>query len=181
MEGKLAYIGLGANLGDRLGTLQRAVDLLAEAENASALRVSRVYESPPWGYASAHPFLNAVAELHWESTPDELREECALIEIALGRMQRRDIAQSYDTAPCYSDRVIDLDLLWFEDVTCNSVELVLPHPRAHQRAFVLLPWLELAPQLELSGRALHEWLAEVDHVEVAATQLCLMHVLTAPR
>ena len=170
MRGKLAYIGLGVNMGDRLGSLQRAVGILIASEGASKVRVSRVYESPPWGYSSSHPFLNAVVELRWDGTPEELHRKCVRIELALGRERRGEGGSSDSTDQAYSDRVIDLDLLWFECITCSTPQLTLPHPRAHLRAFVLLPWLELAPELELNGQALSAWLGELALSEVAATQ-----------
>jgi 2-amino-4-hydroxy-6-hydroxymethyldihydropteridine diphosphokinase len=179
MDGKLAYIGLGANLGERLGNLRRAAAQLAGIACPGSLRSSRVYESPPWGYTSDHSFLNAVVELRWAGTPDNLREECARIESALGRPPRMEstaaqggglVEDSSESTRPYHDRVIDLDLLWFEGADCNTTLLTLPHPRAHLRAFVLLPWLELAPDLELDGRTLSAWLAELDAHEIAATE-----------
>jgi 2-amino-4-hydroxy-6-hydroxymethyldihydropteridine diphosphokinase len=166
---KLAYIGLGANLGERAASLRRALEMLVRTAAASGVRVSRAYESPPWGYASAHPFLNAVAELCWDGPPLTLLTQCYRIEAALGRHPHADTPPP-DGVQRYSDRVIDLDLLWFEGVACATPQLTLPHPRACQRAFVLLPWLELAPKLELDGCPLSAWLAELDPAEVAATK-----------
>lgn len=170
MTGKLAYIGLGANLGDRLGSLRRAVEMLASLDCASAARTSRVYESPPWGYASANAFLNAVVELRWNGTPEELHEQCTVIETALGRVPRNSNAAG-EGGQRYRDRVIDLDLLWFEGTACSTTNLTLPHPRAHMRAFVLKPWLELAPDLVLNGCMLSAWLAQLDPVEVEAAKV----------
>ncbi len=178
-SGKLAYIGLGANLGDRLGSFQRAVELLAASDKASAFRASRVYESPPWGFTSSHPFLNAVVELRWAGTPEELREECARIEAALGRLPRPVLGVSIEAGP-YADRVIDLDVLWIEAVSCNTEQLTLPHPFAHLRAFVLLLLVELAPRLELKGCVVQDWLAMIDRAEVEATRPLAEQVLAVP-
>jgi 2-amino-4-hydroxy-6-hydroxymethyldihydropteridine diphosphokinase len=166
-------------LGDRQASLQRALAMLARTAAASHLRVSRVYESPSWGYASAHPFLNAVVELRWAEPPLALLTQCYRIEAALGRHPHAEVPPA-DGERRYHDRMIDLDLLWFEGTACATPQLTLPHPRACQRAFVLLPWLELAPELELNGRTLGAWLAELDPAEVAATKACHELALTLP-
>jgi 2-amino-4-hydroxy-6-hydroxymethyldihydropteridine diphosphokinase len=132
----LAYIGLGSNLGDREETIRRAVELLGNA------RISTLIETEPWGYADQPLFLNAVAELETDEPPRALLARLLEIERELGRT--RD-------GPRYGPRTIDLDLLLYGDDRLDEPGLGLPHPRLHERAFVLEPLAELAPELVVPG------------------------------
>lgn len=160
------YIGLGSNLGDRLAALQQAVHLLVATPRLEVLSLSQVYQSPAWGYQSEYDYFNAVAEISWEGPPRELADQCYRIEAAGGRHPH-----GARHAPGYHDRAIDLDLLWLEGITSHDERLTLPHPRAHVRAFVLLPWHELAPELVLGGRSLMGWIAQLPRSEVEAVKL----------
>ena len=133
----LAYVGLGANLGDREATIRRALELLG------AVRVSTLIETEPWGYAEQPRFVNAVAELETDEQPRALLERLLAIERELGRTRE---------GPRYGPRTIDLDLLLYGDEQLNEPGLVVPHPRLHERAFVLEPLAELAPDLVVPGR-----------------------------
>jgi 2-amino-4-hydroxy-6-hydroxymethyldihydropteridine diphosphokinase len=159
------YLGLGSNLGDRLAALQHAVHLLVATPGLDVKRLSRVYESPPWGYQSTFDYFNAVAEFSWLGPPRELADQCYRIEAAGGRH-----AHGARREPGYRDREIDLDLLWLDGITSHDERLTLPHPRAHVRAFVLLPWRELAPKLVLGGRTLTGWLGQLPTSEVEAVK-----------
>jgi 2-amino-4-hydroxy-6-hydroxymethyldihydropteridine diphosphokinase len=132
----LAYIGLGSNLGDREETIRRAVELLGAA------RVSTLIETEPWGYADQPRFLNAVAELETDEPPRALLARLLEIELELGRTRE---------GPRYGPRTIDLDLLLYGDDRLDEPGLGLPHPRLHERAFVLEPLAELAPELVVPG------------------------------
>jgi 2-amino-4-hydroxy-6-hydroxymethyldihydropteridine diphosphokinase len=132
----LAYIGLGSNLGDREETIRRAVELLGAA------RVSTLIETEPWGYADQPRFLNAVAELETDEPPRALLARLLEIERELGRSRE---------GPRYGPRTIDLDLLLYGDDRLDEPGLGLPHPRLHERAFVLEPLAELAPELVVPG------------------------------
>ena len=132
----LAYIGLGSNLGDREETIRRAVELLGNA------RVSTLIETEPWGYADQPRFLNAVAELETDEPPRALLARLLEIERELGRTRG---------GPRYGPRTIDLDLLLYGDDRLDEPGLGLPHPRLHERAFVLEPLAELAPGLVVPG------------------------------
>jgi len=177
LSARLGYIGLGSNLGDRQGYIARALTLLAAVPGLRVLRVSRIYESPAWGYSSAHPFLNAVAEIRWSGTPQELLEHCRAIERQCGRQRptdeipshREDAGTHADAAApalAYADRTLDLDILWLQDVKLESPRLTLPHPQAQLRAFVLVPWCELAPELKLHGQSIAAWLKLLPREEV---------------
>ena len=131
----VAYIALGANLGDRLVTLQEAVRRLGQLGTVEA--VSSVYETDPFGYGNQPPFLNAVARLRTDLEPKKLLDGLLVIEADLGRVR------TFRNAP----RTVDLDLLFYDDVVLDEPELILPHPRLHERAFVLVPLAEIAPDL----------------------------------
>lgn len=136
----LAYIGLGANLGDARAALEAALQALAALPGTKLLRRSSLYRSAPIE-SSGPDYLNAVAELHTGLGPLELLHALQAIERDHGR------ERPYRNAP----RTLDLDLLLHGDLTLDTPELTLPHPRAHLRAFVLLPLCELAPALRVPG------------------------------
>ena len=131
-----AFVGLGANLGDREGTIRRAAELLGAA------RLSTIRETEPWGYADQPPFLNAVAELDTDLTPRALLDRLLEVETTLGRTRE---------GPRYGPRTIDLDLLLHGETTIEEPGLTVPHPRLHERLFVLEPLAELAPDVEVPG------------------------------
>jgi len=133
----VAYVGLGANLGDRDASIRRAAELLG------AQRVSTVRETEPWGYADQPRFLNAVAELETDEEPRALLDRLLEVERALGRTRE---------GPRYGPRTIDLDLLLYGDLELDEPGLTVPHPRLHERLFVLEPLAELAPELVVPGR-----------------------------
>jgi 2-amino-4-hydroxy-6-hydroxymethyldihydropteridine diphosphokinase len=130
----LAYVGLGANLGDRAGSIQRASELLG------ALRLSTVRETDPWGVTDQPRFLNAVAEVEWSGSAHELLERLLEIERELGRV--RDGSR-------WGPRLIDLDLLVFGSETTDEPGLRVPHPELARRVFVLEPLAELVPDLDV--------------------------------
>jgi 2-amino-4-hydroxy-6-hydroxymethyldihydropteridine diphosphokinase len=137
----LAYIGLGANLGDARGAVQAAFEALAALPDTELLRRSAIYRTAPID-SSGPDYLNAVAELRTALAPLDLLHRLQAIELAHGR------ERPYRNAP----RTLDLDLLLHGDTVQDDPELTLPHPRAHQRAFVLRPLAELSPDLILPGR-----------------------------
>jgi 2-amino-4-hydroxy-6-hydroxymethyldihydropteridine diphosphokinase len=132
-----AYVGLGANLGDREAAIRRAAELLG------ARRLSSIRETEPWGYAEQPLFLNAVAEIETGLAPRKLLERLLEIERSLGR--RRE-------GPRWGPRTIDLDLLLYGDEVVDEPGLSVPHPRAHERVFVLEPLAELDPSLKIPGK-----------------------------
>jgi 2-amino-4-hydroxy-6-hydroxymethyldihydropteridine diphosphokinase len=137
----LAYIGLGANLGDARAALEAALQAIAALPGTRLLRRSSLYRSAPIE-SSGPDYLNAVAELRTGLAPLELLHALQDIERNHGR------ERPYRNAP----RTLDLDLLLHGDLTLDTPELTLPHPRLHLRAFVLLPLAELAPQLQIPGQ-----------------------------
>jgi 2-amino-4-hydroxy-6-hydroxymethyldihydropteridine diphosphokinase len=130
-----AYIALGANLGDRHATLQQAMQALGAMAGSGAMRSSRFYRSAPVD-AGGPDYLNAVAELTTALTAPDLLRALQALENAAGRQR------PYRNAP----RTLDLDLLLYGDARIDSAQLTVPHPRMWERAFVLVPLTELAPQ-----------------------------------
>lgn len=129
-------VGLGSNLGLRAATLRAAFARLAGLEGLSEARLSRLYESEPWGIKEQPPFVNAVALARTTLGPEDFLSALLAIEQDFGR--RREIKNG--------PRTLDLDWLFDEDVVCESERLCLPHPRLHMRRFVLEPLCELAPE-----------------------------------
>ena len=123
-----AYVGLGANLGDREATIRRAAALLGAA------RLSPILETEPWGYADQPKFLNAVAEVETDLGPRQLLDRLLEIERQLGRVRE---------GPRYGPRTIDLDLLLYGDEVVEEPGLSVPHPRLAERLFVLEPLASL--------------------------------------
>jgi 2-amino-4-hydroxy-6-hydroxymethyldihydropteridine diphosphokinase len=133
----LAYLGIGSNLGDRLGYLQLAVDRLARATGVRVTGVSRVYETDPVGGPVQDDFLNAVVGVETDLTPRELLAQCAAAEAAAARV--RDVR--------WGPRTLDVDVLWIDGYTSTDPVLTVPHPRMAERAFVLAPLHDLDPVL----------------------------------
>ncbi len=139
-EGVAAYVGLGANLGDSRATLASAAKALAALDSTRLVRVSGLYRSASMG-AAGPDYLNAVAVLQTTLAPALLLAELQRIESAHGR------ERSYRNAP----RTLDLDLLLYGALSLRTPELTLPHPRLHERAFVLRPLAEVAGDLRIPG------------------------------
>lgn len=130
-----AFLGIGSNLGDRLDSLQRAVDLLGDEAGITLTRCSRVWETDPVGGPPQPDFLNVVVRAQVDLLPLDLLAACQRVEAALGRV--REVR--------WGPRTVDIDVLLIADRAIDEPELVVPHPRLHERAFVLMPLLELEP------------------------------------
>src|SRR4051812_4008609 len=137
-----AYVGLGANLGDREATIRRALDLLAADPAIEVAAISTLRETDPVGYLEQPRFLNGAAALDTELPPRDLLEALLAVERSFGRTRERR----------YGPRTIDLDLLLYGSETIDEPGLVVPHPRLHERAFALEPLAELDPALVVPGR-----------------------------
>jgi GTP cyclohydrolase-4 len=149
------YLGLGANLGNRQANLARALKLLGERLRVE--QVSPIYETQPVGYAEQPPFLNAVCRAQTELGPLQLLSLVKGIEASLGRVP------SFPNAP----RPIDLDIIIYGDLIMETPDLTIPHPRLEERAFVLIPLLEVAPDLRhpVSGEHIKDLAARVGGLE----------------
>ena len=151
----IAYIGLGSNLGDRAAYLQAALDRLGMLGTVGA--VSPFLETDPAGYAEQPRFLNAAVRLRTTLPPDDLLREMLSIETALGRVR----------TVRWGPRTIDLDLLLYDDLVRDDPGLTVPHPRMHERRFVLEPLAAIAPAAvhPLLGQTISQLLARLDGVE----------------
>ncbi|WP_068621772.1 2-amino-4-hydroxy-6-hydroxymethyldihydropteridine diphosphokinase [Paenibacillus tuaregi] len=140
-ENSEAYIALGANLGDREATLLEAIHRLNRHPEITILRCSSLYETDPVGYVDQPNFINMALALQTTLEPERLLTVMLQIELDLGR--ERHIH--------WGPRTVDLDLLWMEGRTLDTPRLTLPHPRMHERAFVLVPLAEIVPATETTG------------------------------
>ena len=138
-----AFVGLGANLGDREATLRRAVELLAADPEIELVALSTLRETDPVGYLDQPRFLNGAAELETDLAPRDLLERLLRVERRLGRER---------TGPRFGPRTVDLDLLLYGDEQVDEPGLRVPHPRLHERRFALEPVAELDPTLGIPGR-----------------------------
>jgi 2-amino-4-hydroxy-6-hydroxymethyldihydropteridine diphosphokinase len=132
----LAYIGLGANLGDPARQIEQALKLLNAAEEVEVLQVSSFYRNPPLGPPDQPWYVNAVAKIRTRLAPEELLRVLWRVEEALGRVRGEK----------WGPRLIDLDLLLYGSDIITGPEFTVPHPEMHRRAFVLVPLAEIAPQ-----------------------------------
>jgi 2-amino-4-hydroxy-6-hydroxymethyldihydropteridine diphosphokinase len=137
-----AFIALGSNLQDPVAQITRAFAELAELPETRLVRQSSLYRTAPVGYDDQPDFINAVAEVATTLAPLDLMRALQALESGFGR------ERSFANAP----RVLDLDLLLYDDQVMQTPELTLPHPRMHERGFVLFPLAEIAPDLEIPDR-----------------------------
>lgn len=131
-----AYLGLGTNLGDRMGNLQAALRLLSVAQGVQIARCSEVYETEPWGVTDQPKFLNCVADTAVTLEPEALLVLCKEVELKVGRVP----------GPHWGPRLIDVDILLYGSQNIDLPDLEIPHPRLHLRAFALAPLAELDPE-----------------------------------
>jgi 2-amino-4-hydroxy-6-hydroxymethyldihydropteridine diphosphokinase len=136
-----AFLALGSNLGDRLANLQRAVDLLGRRPRLAIVKSSRVFQTEPVGGPPQPDYLNAVVEARTTFSPRELLDACLAVEQDMGRKRKER----------WGPRVIDVDVLTYSQEEVNEPGLQIPHPRMHERGFVLIPLLELDGDPPLPG------------------------------
>ncbi|MEV0224651.1 2-amino-4-hydroxy-6-hydroxymethyldihydropteridine diphosphokinase [Streptomyces sp. NPDC050704] len=139
-----AVLSLGSNLGNRLETLQGAIDALEDTPGVRVKAVSPVYETEPWGVepGSQPTYFNAVIVLRTTLPPSSLLERAHAVEEAFHRVRDER----------WGARTIDVDIVAYADVVSDDPTLTLPHPHAHERAFVLAPWYDVEPEAQLPGR-----------------------------
>ena len=129
----IAFVGIGTNMGDRLSNIKKAIEALNLLPNTKIESVSNIYETEPWGFKEQDNFLNGVIKLNTKLSPTALLGGLLGIEAAMGRVRR------IKNGP----RILDLDLLIYDNVTLNTPELILPHSFILEREFVLKPLVEL--------------------------------------
>ncbi|HKI55195.1 MAG TPA: 2-amino-4-hydroxy-6-hydroxymethyldihydropteridine diphosphokinase [Anaerolineales bacterium] len=129
----IVYLSLGTNLGNRAANLKEAISSLPPQMNVKAR--SKVYETPPWGYTDQDNFLNQVVKAATYLEPEKLLKHIKRLEVAMGRK----------ASFRYGPRLIDIDILFYDDVVLETSSLTIPHPDLHERGFVLLPMMDIAP------------------------------------
>jgi 2-amino-4-hydroxy-6-hydroxymethyldihydropteridine diphosphokinase len=149
-----ALLALGGNVGSVRDTLDRAIAALSDGETVRLIARSSDYRTPPWGVADQPPFVNLCIAVETALAPHALLARAQAVERAFGR-QRAGEAR-------WGPRPLDIDLIAYDDVTLATPELILPHPRWFERAFVLVPLAEIAPDWVIAGRRVREALAETD-------------------
>jgi 2-amino-4-hydroxy-6-hydroxymethyldihydropteridine diphosphokinase len=152
MDEHLVYLSLGSNLGNRAANLKAAIAALPPQMDLKAK--SKVYETPPWGYTEQENFFNQALKVQTYLEPEPLLKHLKRLEVALGR------TASFRNGP----RLIDIDILFYDDLVLESPLLTIPHPFVHERGFVLLPLMELAPDLvhPVKNKTIRELIAGCD-------------------
>jgi 2-amino-4-hydroxy-6-hydroxymethyldihydropteridine diphosphokinase len=135
----LTYLGLGSNLGDKEGNIKKALALISERAGG-ILALSSFYETEPWGYSSSERYLNTAVGVETKLSPEELLHTTQEIERETGRKTKTVDGK-------YGDRLIDIDILLYDDLIIQTPALIIPHPLMCQRAFVLQPLSEIAPKV----------------------------------
>ncbi len=151
-----AVLSIGSNMDDRVELLRTVFDEFA----GEIVAASPVYATPPWGVTDQDEFLNAVLIVDVDCTPLELLRRGQKLEEAAERVRVRH----------WGPRTLDVDVVQIDGVTSEDPELILPHPYAHERAFVLVPWLAADEHAELNGTPVRELIADLDEDEVAAVK-----------
>jgi 2-amino-4-hydroxy-6-hydroxymethyldihydropteridine diphosphokinase len=149
-----ALLSLGGNLGNVRATLDRAVALLCHGGDVRLVARSSDYRTPPWGVADQPPFVNLCIAVDTSLSPQALLARAQSIERALGRDRSGERR--------WGPRAVDIDLLAYDDLALNEPELTLPHPRLLERAFVLVPLAEIAPERMIGGIRVRDALARID-------------------
>ena len=150
-----AYLGLGTNMGDRLEYLNSACTLLSQHENINITNKSKIYETKAWGYTDQADFLNMCLEIETNLDEFQLLEVCGQVEQKLNR--ERIIR--------WGPRTIDVDILFFNDIILNNEKLSIPHPRISERAFVLIPLMDLNTNLVIKNKTIDVYLNSLSSEE----------------
>ncbi len=164
----IVYLSLGSNLGDRVGYIQQATSLLSSHPDINIVATSSFYETEPWEMDSDNWFVNAVIQITTTLTPEKLLDECQRIENQLGRKPRN--------GDKYSDRTIDIDIIFYDKLILNTERLTIPHKYFHKRVFMLVPMLEIAedfvhPFFGKTVESLYEAIDEPEMVCLYGTRL----------
>lgn len=149
------YLSLGSNLGNRQAWLKQAEMRIGQLDRVTVKAISSYYETPPWGKTDQPSFLNSAIAVTTTLTPQELLQECQRIETELGRVRHEK----------WGARTLDIDFVYSPQVMVHTTNLILPHPYLVERAFVLLPLAEIAPDLQLFDRPIQWWLSRLPERE----------------
>jgi len=151
-----AYLSLGGNLGEPAKAMGAALRMLDEDPLTRVVAVSSLYRTPPWGKLDQPDFLNTAAGIMTRQSPHGLLDLCLEAERALKRVRKER----------WGPRIVDIDVLTFDDISVHETGLELPHPRMLDRAFVLVPLAEIAPKLVMGGKTIAEHAAAIDRAGI---------------
>lgn len=157
---RAAWLGLGGNIGDVRGALSRALAEMNAHDEISVNQVSPIYKTPPWGVEEQPWFLNCCAEIRTTLIPEALLEVCQMLE----RQEQRQRTIRW------GPRTIDIDIVVYEGIEQVEQRLTIPHPRATERAFVIVPLADIAPNLKIGGKSVEHWKSIVDKEGIEPVQ-----------
>ncbi len=149
-----ALLALGGNIGDVQDTLDRAVAMLCDGDEVRLTARSSDYATPAWGIEDQPAFVNLCIAVESTLAPETLLDRAQAVERSLGRRRQEERR--------WGPRTVDIDLLAYDDVVADTPRLTLPHPRLFERAFVLVPLAEIAPDRVIAGRRVRDALAKLD-------------------
>jgi 2-amino-4-hydroxy-6-hydroxymethyldihydropteridine diphosphokinase len=149
-----ALLALGGNVGDARATLDRAIGMLCDGSETRLVARSSDYLTPPWGVTDQPAFVNACIAVETSLAPRALLARAQAVERSCGRDRARELR--------WGPRPLDIDILAYDDLVLDTPDLTLPHPRLWERAFVLVPLAEIAPERKIGGTSVSERLAQVD-------------------
>ncbi len=151
-----AILGLGSNMGDKRANLNLAIALLEAGGHITLVARSRDWRTPPWGVTDQDWFVNACIAVSTALEPRALLERCQNVENEMARVRTRH----------WGPRIIDVDILFYGDTRISETDLVIPHPRITERAFVLGPLSDIAPNMDIGGETVADRLAAIDRTGV---------------
>ncbi|MEM6462064.1 MAG: 2-amino-4-hydroxy-6-hydroxymethyldihydropteridine diphosphokinase [Pseudomonadota bacterium] len=156
-----AFLGLGGNIGDPALSMASALQLLDEHRQIDVTAVSRLYRTPPWGKTDQDWFFNSCACVSTSLSPHDLLAVCLKTERRLKRIRRER----------WGPRIIDIDILTYDTAAVNDAQLTIPHPHMHERAFVLMPLMDISTGISVNDKGLAEWLllAERSDIEIVSS------------
>jgi 2-amino-4-hydroxy-6-hydroxymethyldihydropteridine diphosphokinase len=153
-----AYLALGGNVGDSRAVLGRAVALLCDGAQIRLLARSADYRTPPWGVTDQPPFINLCIAIETQLAPRQLLARAQEVERTLGRDRAREQR--------WGPRTADIDIIVYDNLSLDDRDLILPHPRLFERAFVLVPLAEIAPDLVIAGTNVRDAAAKFAHEKI---------------
>ena len=151
-----AYLGLGTNMGDKQAYLKEACKIISDNTNINIVKISKVYKTKAWGYTNQDDFLNICIEVDTNLSPEELLEVCHEVENKLNRVR----------VIRWGPRTIDVDILFFNNIISTDENLILPHPRIKERAFVLIPLMDLNKELVIDNKTISYYLSNLEKEEL---------------
>lgn len=151
-----AYLGLGTNMGDKQAYLKEACKIISDNPNINIVKISKVYKTKAWGYTNQDDFLNICIEVDTNLSPEELLEVCHEVENKLNRVR----------VIRWGPRTIDVDILFFNNIISTDENLILPHPRIKERAFVLIPLMDLNKELAIDNKTISYYLSNLEKEEL---------------